>query len=111
MLAGFLFISPVASAVSVVNCDTAGLTTDECNMTKKDDLSSRVWPVIQVVLGVLGGVAIIMIVLGGIRYTLSQGDSSALTSAKNTIIYAVVGLVVAILASGIVIFVKDFFLK
>jgi hypothetical protein len=46
-----------------------------------------------------------MLILGGIRYTVSQGDSSAITSAKNTILYAIIGIVVAILAFAAVNFV------
>jgi hypothetical protein len=58
---------------------------------------------------ILGAVAVIMIVIGGIKYTISQGDSSALTSAKNTILYSVIGLVVAIFATAIIGFVSSYF--
>lgn len=61
--------------------------------------------IVNVLLFILGAVAVIMIVIGGIRYTISQGDSNAITSAKNTILYAVIGLVVALLAYAIVNFV------
>ena len=46
-----------------------------------------------------------MIVIGGVRYTVSNGDSNAVTGAKNTIMYAIVGLVVAIIAYALVNFV------
>ena len=59
----------------------------------------------NVLLYVLGAVSVIMLIIGGIRYTVSQGDSSAVTSAKNTILYAIIGLVVAILAYAAVNFV------
>jgi multisubunit Na+/H+ antiporter MnhB subunit len=58
---------------------------------------------------VLGAIAVIMIVIGGIRYTLSNGESAAITGAKNTILYAVIGLVVALLAYAIVNFVLGAF--
>ena len=61
----------------------------------------------SVLLFIVGAIAVIMIVIGGIKYTISQGDSSAITSAKNTILYSVIGLVVAILAYAIVNFVVD----
>ncbi len=67
--------------------------------------------IVNVLLYILGAVAVVMIVIGGIRYTISQGDSSALTSAKNTILYSVVGLVVALLAYAIVNFVLTQFIK
>jgi hypothetical protein len=50
-----------------------------------------------------------MIIYGGIRYTTSAGDSSHVKAAKDTILYAVVGLVVAILAYAIVNFVVGAF--
>ena len=43
-----------------------------------------------------------MIIFGGIRYTTSNGDTKKVTDAKNTIMYAVVGLVVAIVAYALV---------
>ena len=46
-----------------------------------------------------------MIIWGGIRYVLSAGNSTALTSAKNTIVYSIIGLIIAILAYAIVNFV------
>jgi multisubunit Na+/H+ antiporter MnhB subunit len=52
-----------------------------------------------------GAIAVVMIILGGIRYASSNGDQNAVTGAKNTIMYAVIGLVVTILAYAIVHFV------
>ena len=46
-----------------------------------------------------------MLIYGGMRYVMSQGDAGAVNNAKNTILYAIVGLVVAILAYAIVNFV------
>lgn len=63
----------------------------------------------NVLLFIIGAIAVIMLIIGGIRYTISQGDSSAVQSAKNTILYAVIGIVVAILAYAIVNFVIDSF--
>jgi hypothetical protein len=59
----------------------------------------------NVLLFVIGAISVIMLIIGGIRYVLSGGDSSAVTSAKNTILYAVIGIVVAILAYAMVNFV------
>ena len=61
--------------------------------------------VINTILLVLGIIAVIMIVVGGIRYVTSNGDSSQISSAKDTILYAVIGLIVAIMAYAIVGFV------
>ena len=65
--------------------------------------------VTNVLLFIIGAVAVIMLIIGGIRYTVSGGDSGAVTSAKNTILYAVVGIIVAILAYAIVNFVLGSF--
>lgn len=54
---------------------------------------------------VAGIVAVLAIILGGVRYTTANGDSSQIQAAKNTILYAVVGLVVIIMASAITSFV------
>ena len=61
--------------------------------------------IVNVILFIVGAVAVIMIVIGGGRYTVSNGDSNAVTGAKNTIMYAIVGLVVAIIAYALVNFV------
>ncbi len=54
---------------------------------------------------VIGALSVIMIIFGGIRYVISRGDATAIKDAKNTIIYAVAGVVVAIAAFAIVNFV------
>ena len=72
-------------------------------------LGERIQIIVNILLFILGAVAVVMIVIGGIKYTTSNGDSSAVTSAKNTILYSVVGLVVAILAYAIVNFVLNAF--
>jgi len=66
--------------------------------------------VINFLLFFVGVVSVIMIIYGGIQYTTSAGDSGKVTSAKNTILYAIVGLIVSILAYAIVNFVTTTFL-
>ena len=61
--------------------------------------------IVNVILFIVGALSVVMIIYGGIRYTISAGDSSKVTSAKNTIMYAIVGLIVSILAFAIVNFV------
>ena len=74
-------------------------------------LGDQIKAVINVLLFIIGVVSVIMIILGGIKYVLSNGDSSQITSAKNTILYAVIGLIVALLAYAIVNFVVAQFAK
>jgi ABC-type Fe3+ transport system permease subunit len=63
----------------------------------------------SVLLFVVGAISVIMIVIGGLRYVISGGNSSAISAAKNTILYAVIGLVVAILAYALIHFVLTSF--
>ena len=70
-----------------------------------DGLMGVVKTIINVVLSVVGIIAVVMIILGGITFMTSQGDSAKVAKGKNTLIYGVVGLVVALLAFAIVNFV------
>jgi hypothetical protein len=58
--------------------------------------------IINLLLYVAGAIAVIVIIFGGIRYVISTGDAARIKSAKDTILYAVIGLIVAILAYAIV---------
>ena len=57
---------------------------------------------VNIFLFAVGALSVIMLIWGGIRYTTSAGDSNKVTAAKNTVLYAIVGLVIAILAYAIV---------
>lgn len=59
----------------------------------------------NILIFVVGAVSVLMIIVGGIRYALAQGDSGAVNSAKNTILYAIIGVVLSLAAFGIVNFV------
>jgi hypothetical protein len=59
----------------------------------------------NILIFIVGAISVIMLVIGGVRYTVSGGDSSAVTGAKNTILYAIVGIIVSILAYAVVNFV------
>jgi len=77
---------------------------DDTNSTNLEDSVKKI---INGVLYVVGILAVVMVIIGGVKYTTSGGDQSAVTSAKNTIMYSIVGLVVAILAYAIVNFVIE----
>lgn len=63
--------------------------------------------VTNILLFLIGAVSVVMLIIGGIRYVVSGGDQGAVTSAKNTILYAIIGIVVAFLAFAAVRFVTD----
>ena len=75
-----------------------------CGATSQDTVGGLTQNVITTLFVILGSIAVIMIVIGGIRYTTSNGDASQTKAAKDTILYAVIGLVVAIMAYAIVSF-------
>ncbi len=57
------------------------------------------------ILYIVGIIAVIMLIIGGIKYVISGGDAKKVTDAKNTILYAIIGLVIAFFAYAIVNFV------
>ncbi len=82
----------------------------ECNIPAEESGGgSKVMQVVQtainVVLSLVGIICVVMIVVAGISFITSQGDASKVTKARNTILYSVVGLVIALLAFAIVNFV------
>lgn len=87
--------------------DGTGTTGDSVmpEGVKGSELMGTINTVINVIIGIIGMLAVIMIIVGGINFVLSQGDTAKVTKARNTILYGVVGLVVALLAFAIVNFV------
>lgn len=61
--------------------------------------------VTNTILYIVGIIAVIMLIIGGIKYVISGGDSKKVTDAKNTVLYAIIGLVISFLAFAIVNFV------
>ena len=69
------------------------------------DLTSLLQLIINSLIGIVGVAAVIMLIIGGFRYVFSQGNEKSVNAAKDTILYAIIGIVVAILAFAIVNFV------
>ena len=87
--------------------DCADASTLVTNPEKCDgnDLNSTITLIINGIIFVIGIVAVVMIILGGITYATSQGDPGKVKKGKDTILYGIIGLVVALLAYAIVTFV------
>jgi len=81
-------------------CHDKGTTTNP--LTGGDGVLTKVSNVLALAGGII---TVIMVLVGGFKYITSNGDSSATASAKNTIIYGLVGMIVIVLARGIVSFV------
>lgn len=116
LLVGLGVLSLAAAPISVgaINvypvCDAnpAANTSSVCEARGTDQLfgPNSIWTrILNTLIFVIGAVAVLLIIIGGLRYVLSAGDQASITGAKNTILYAVVGLAVAILSGAIVNFV------
>jgi len=106
---------PVASVFaascsgSPADCIKQGTDSVDSQSGGGASLEENIKSVVNVLLFLLGAIAVIMIIIGGIRYATSNGDASGIKGAKDTILYAVIGLVVAILAYAIVNFIVGAF--
>lgn len=113
LIAVFAFGTVIATGIDVAALDPGAGVRDGINKAGggagSGNLSAGIKNVINALLFILGAIAVIMIVIGGIKYTISNGDASSIKSAKDTILYSVIGLVVALLAYAIVNFVVDQF--
>lgn len=107
---GGALLAPAASAIDVFpECD--GRNDAVCRDARAQEPGGSAVGIAQSItsalLWIIGILAVIMIVVGGLKYVISNGDANRIQSAKNTILYAVIGLVVAILGQAIVLFVVD----
>lgn len=96
-----------AACKSAADCIQDGVDKAGGGGSSTADPKEIIQTIVHVLLFLIGAIAVIMIIIGGFRYVISQGDSGNVTSAKNTIMYAVIGLIVAIFAWAIVDFVID----
>lgn len=108
------FVLDAGAANQRVNCTGGNCADTGANRSRGEGQSTSLTgssgvfrTVTNVLLFLIGTLSVIMLVIGGIRYTVSNGDSNQLTAAKNTIMYSIVGLIVAIVAYAIVEFVVD----
>lgn len=81
-----------------------GTTTDECANGSKT-VDSVLAVIVNVFSAIVGIIAVIMIIVAGLKFITAGGDSSAVASARSTLLYAIIGLVVAVLAQVIAHFV------
>jgi hypothetical protein len=105
---------PSLQPTALAQCtnDASGGLKAGANCAKGDDQQADLFgdtgifrTITNVLLFIIGAISVIMLIIGGIRYVVSGGDSGAVTAAKNTILYAVIGIIVALLAYALVNFV------
>ncbi len=106
LVAAFISVVPVTSALALdVGAGACGGNNSAPCKASDDDIAALLGNVISLLLFIAGAAAVLVIVIGGIRYITSDGDPGAASKAKNTIIFALVGLVIAIMSYSIVNFV------
>ena len=107
----FTAVSPVSLPVYADAKDEVKKGADMTNSggSAKQDLPDIITTIINVMLFIAGALAVIMIIYGGIRYITAHGDEKQVKVAKDTIVYSVVGLIIAILAYALVTFIFDRF--
>lgn len=125
MIVPALALGLVAMAPATVHAATDPNATTDCNSVtsgishgadcaKPTNAPSNLFgansifvTITNILLFIIGAIAVIMLIIGGVRYVVSAGDQNAVTSAKNTILYAIIGIVVAFLAYAAVNFVSS----
>ncbi len=120
LIAGMLMVgllgvfTPVVSAANGINIcsgENGGDKSVYCQNrgSGETQVNGIIKTIVEVLLTAVGAISIIMIVIGGIMFALSSGDAQKAAKARNTVLYAVVGLAVSLFASAIVNFVFNRF--
>ena len=106
LIATFALFAPVTVGA------LEGTVQDGVNAARGTDVPSTLLgdggglsTIINTMLFIIGFLSVVMLIFGGLRYIISGGNAAAVTAAKNTILYAIVGLIIAIFAYAIVNFV------
>lgn len=93
-------------ATAQVNCQlTQG--SAPCDTGLPMVQSTQLTVIFQYIFGTLGAISVLIIVIAGLRFILANGDPQSVTKARNTIIYAAVGLAIAVSADVIIRFVLN----
>lgn len=106
LVGAFIITSPVFATAIQEGVNAAKGSEQPATLFGDSGIFSEIT---NVLLFVIGGVAVIMIVIGGLRYVISGGDAKQVEAAKNTILYAIVGIVIALLAYAAVSFITSTF--
>ena len=113
LMVGLLGVfTPAVSAANGINiCSNGNESSVYCKNknTGETQVNGIIKTIVEVLLTAVGAISIIMIVIGGIMFALSSGDAQKAAKARNTVLYAVVGLAVSLFASAIVNFVFNRF--
>jgi hypothetical protein len=101
----FSLTTPVGAIDVLGDSCTAGGSSNAVCTAQDEKAEDTIKDVINMLLFAIGIIAVISIIIGGIKYVTSDGDAGKVKQAKDTILYSVIGLIVAMLAFAIVTFV------
>lgn len=107
-----LYSVGAADVTENINCGASGsLDGSNCGSVEEgaSQVSQTIKNVIQLFQIIVGLISVFMIIYGGLKYITSGGNDNAIKSARNTILYAVIGLVIVVIAQAIVSFVLNRF--
>ena len=115
LVLGLSFVPAPAYAVTDGTCDETDISFSEgADCARGEDQATNLFgtggifaTITNVLLFLIGAISVIMLIIGGIRYVVSGGDQAQVTGAKNTILYAIIGIIVAFLAYAAVRFVTN----
>ncbi|MDB5160615.1 MAG: rane protein of unknown function [Candidatus Saccharibacteria bacterium] len=112
VILGIGLLAPTgAHAIDAIADQCKGVTDSAVCAKQGSNANDIIKTVINVLLFIVGAISVVMLIVGGLLYTTSAGDSARVTRAKNTVMYAIVGLVVSFLAFAIVNYVIKVFFK
>lgn len=100
VFSSILLPAPLGASTLWRACE--GVTDSAVCDGKDEQADDFISTLMDVLIWVVGILAILMIIWGGMKYVLSGGSAEKITNAKNTILYAVIGLVVAIFAYAVI---------
>ena len=106
LICGMVALTGLGSTVSAMSLKEGAemVQCDDC----PDDLfgdNGVFKQITNTILYVVGIIAVVMLIIGGVKYLISGGDSKKVADAKNTVLYAIIGVIISVLAFAIVNFV------
>jgi hypothetical protein len=109
MLLGLIFVTPSAHAVDVLApaCGSGAGGSPVCDGDTTEVYGEQgvLTRIAQLIVQIVGAASVIMIIIGGFKYVTSNGDLGKVASAKSTVIYALIGLAVAVTSQAIILLV------
>jgi len=102
-------MSSILSFFASACTDVSGLPKCDTGLPNATANSANLTHLLQVLFAIFGAVAVLMVVIGALNFINSEGDPKKAADARGTMIYALVGIVIAVSAEIVVSFVLGYF--